>query len=97
MCRLACLPDMIPPSERLPEVRGSCGMSEFGSEKALQNAIDLIMGHCNEVAQSLLPPKFEYGPVFAASSASRTQPRFWRTSEAGERCRSRAAQRFRWL
>ena len=45
-------PDMIPPSEWLPEVWGSGGPPEMESEEALQNALDLIMGHYNDVAQS---------------------------------------------
>jgi uncharacterized protein len=59
---LVC-PEMIPPGEWLPEVWGSAGTPEFESEQALQDALDLIMGHYNEVARSLVPPEVEYGPV----------------------------------
>jgi uncharacterized protein len=56
-------PEMIPPSEWLPQVWGSGRIPEFESEQALQNALDLIMQHYNDVAQSLIPPEFEYAPV----------------------------------
>ena len=57
-------PEMIPPSAWLPQVWGAGGMPEFETEKALQDALDLIMEHYNDVARSLVPPEFEYGPVF---------------------------------
>ena len=60
---LIVCPEMIPPSEWLPHVWGANGTPEFGSEKPLQDAVDLIMGHYNDVAQSLMPPEFAYGPV----------------------------------
>jgi len=71
---LVC-PELIPPSEWLSEVWGSAGMPAFESEEALQNALDLIMGHYNAVAQSLIPPEFEYGPVFERDS--RTDEVLW--------------------
>lgn len=60
---LVVCPEMIPPSEWLPLVWGSSGVPELGSEDALQNALDLIMGHYNDVARSLTPPQVAYGPV----------------------------------
>jgi uncharacterized protein len=57
-------PEMIPPSEWLPQVWGPGGVPEFESEADLQNALDLIMGHYNEVAQLLSPPDIELSPVF---------------------------------
>lgn len=57
-------PELIKPSEWLPHVWGSNGTPIFESEEALQQALDLIMGHYNDVAQSLMPPELEYGPVF---------------------------------
>jgi uncharacterized protein len=56
-------PEMIPPSEWLPQVWGSGGLPEFEAEQDLQNALDLIMQHYNDVAQSLVPPEIEYAPV----------------------------------
>lgn len=60
---LIVCPAMIPPSEWLSKVWGSRGAPELDSNVALQNALDLIMGHYNQVAQSLTPPLVEYGPV----------------------------------
>lgn len=77
---LVC-PEMIPPSEWLPEIWGSSGMPEFDSEQALQNALDLIMGHYNEVAESLIPPEFEYGPVFEHDSL--TEETVWQEWVSG--------------
>jgi uncharacterized protein len=68
-------PEMIPPSEWLPQVLGSGGAPEFDSEQALQNALDLIMGHYNDVARSLTPPEFEYGPVL--DHDTRTDETIW--------------------
>lgn len=68
-------PEMIPPSEWLPPIWGSSGMPEFETEQALQNALDLIMGHYNDVAQSLVPPEFEYGPVLEHDE--RTDETLW--------------------
>ena len=64
-------PEMIPPSEWLPQVWGSGGAPEFDSEQALQNALDLIMGHYNDVARSLTPPEFEYCPRLFSTSCLR--------------------------
>ena len=68
-------PDMIPPSEWLPQIFGSGGLPEFESEQELQNALDLIMQHYNDVAQSLMPPEFEFGPVLEHDS--RTDEIIW--------------------
>jgi uncharacterized protein len=57
-------PDMIPPSEWLPQVWGPGGAPQFESEADLQRALDLIMGHYNEVARALRPPDIELSPVF---------------------------------
>lgn len=77
---LVC-PEMIPPSEWLPEVWGSGGIPEFGSEEALQNALDLVMAHYNNVAHSLIPPEFEYGPVF--DHDNRTDETVWQMWVSG--------------
>lgn len=61
---LVVSPEMIPPSEWLPHVWGPGGMPAFEYEDALQQALDLIMGHYNEVAQALSPPNVELSPVF---------------------------------
>jgi len=61
---LVVCPEAIPPSEWLPHVWGSGGAPDFESEQELQRAIDLIMGHYNEVARSLTPPAIDYGPLF---------------------------------
>lgn len=68
-------PDMIPPSEWLPLVWGSSGTPELEPDDALQNALDLIMGHYNDVAQSLMPPEFDYGPVLEHDT--RTEETIW--------------------
>jgi len=68
-------PEMIPPSAWLPQVWGAGGMPEFKTEKALQDALDLIMDHYNDVARSLVPPEFEYGPVF--DHDTRTDDTIW--------------------
>jgi len=68
-------PEPVPPSEWLPHVWGSNGTPEFESEDALQSALDLIMGHYNDVAQTLMPPEFEYGPVFDIDG--RTDETIW--------------------
>jgi uncharacterized protein len=57
-------PEMIPPSEWLPHVWGPGGIPDFETEDALQQALDLAMGHYNEVAQALSPPDIELSPVF---------------------------------
>jgi len=72
---LIVCPKMIPPSEWLPVVWGSRGIPEFGSDDALQDALDLVMGHYNGVAQSLMPPEFEYGPVLEHDA--RTDETIW--------------------
>lgn len=68
-------PEMIPPSEWLPHVWGAVGTPDFETEQALQNALDLIMGHYNDVAKSLMPPEFEYGPVLEHDT--RTDETIW--------------------
>lgn len=60
---LIVCPQMIPPSEWLPRVWGSDRAPDFDTEASYQDALDLIMGHYNEVARSLMPPEMEYGPV----------------------------------
>ena len=72
---LIVCPEMVPPSEWLPQVWGSDGVPHFESQQALQDAFDLIMGHYNDVAQSLIPPEFEYGPVL--DQDQRTDEIFW--------------------
>ena len=72
---LIVCPEMIPPSEWLPQVWGSNGTPQLSSDSALQNALDLIMGHYNDVARSLNPPEFEYGPVFEHDT--RTDETIW--------------------
>ena len=61
---LIVCPEMIPPSEWLQCVWGPSGKPQFQTEAAMQEALDLVMGHYNEVAQSLVPPEIDYGPVF---------------------------------
>jgi uncharacterized protein len=68
-------PDLIPPSEWMPLVWGAAGMPQFASENGLQKALDLVVGHYNEVARSLTPPEFEYGPVFERDT--RTGDTIW--------------------
>lgn len=77
---LVC-PEMIPPSEWLREVWGPGSTPEFESEEALQNALDLIMGHYNDVARSLIPPEVEYGPVLEHDS--RTDETMWQMWVSG--------------
>jgi uncharacterized protein len=60
---LIVCPEMIPPSEWLPLVWGSSQAPEVKSEQSMQQALDMIMGHYNDVVQSLVPPEFEYSPV----------------------------------
>lgn len=74
-------PEMIAPSEWLPLVWGSGGIPQFEAEEELQNALDLIMGHCNDVAQSRVPPEFEYGPVLEHDR--RTDETVWEMWVAG--------------
>lgn len=74
-------PEMIPPSEWLPKVWGSSGTPEFDSDDALQRALDLIMGHYNDVAQSLVPPELDYGPVLEHDT--RTDETIWEMWVAG--------------
>src|SRR6476646_25553 len=52
---LICSPDMVPPSEYLPEIWGGALADDqvFGGERGLQKFIDLIMRHWNCVAQTL--------------------------------------------
>ncbi|WP_413721122.1 UPF0149 family protein [Silicimonas sp. MF1-12-2] len=78
---LIVCPEIIPPSEWLPEVWGSNGPIGLDSDHALQSAIDLIMGHYNEVTRSLIPPEFEYGPVLEHDS--RTDETLWETWVSG--------------
>lgn len=74
-------PEMIAPSEWLPLVWGSGGIPQFEAEEELQNALDLIMGHYNDVAQSRVPPEFEYGPVLEHDR--RTDETVWEMWVAG--------------
>ena len=71
---LVC-PEMIPPGEWLREVWGPGSTPEFESEQALQDALDLIMGHYNDVARSLISPEVEYGPVLEHDA--RTDETMW--------------------
>ena len=52
---LICGPDMVPPSEYLPEIWGGTLADDqvFGGERELQKFMDLIMRHWNCVAQTL--------------------------------------------
>ena len=61
---LIVCPEMIKPSEWLPAVWGPSGAPDFGTDMDLQHALDLIMGHYNDVVRSLMPPEIDYGPVF---------------------------------
>jgi uncharacterized protein len=61
---LIVCPEVVSPSEWLECVWGPSGTSPFETESALQEALDLVMGHYNAVAQSLVPPETNYGPVF---------------------------------
>ena len=56
-------PEMIPPSEWMPYVWGAGGAPDFDTDAEFQNAVNVIMGHYNEVARSLMPPAIEYGPI----------------------------------
>lgn len=68
-------PELIPPSQWMPQVWGTVGMPEFASEHELQSALDMVMGHYNEVARSLTPPELEYGPVLERDN--RTNETIW--------------------
>jgi uncharacterized protein len=52
---LICSPDMVPPSEYLPEIWGGALADDqvFGVERDLQKFMDLVMRHWNCVAQTL--------------------------------------------
>jgi uncharacterized protein len=78
---LVVCPEMVPPNEWLPQVWGAGGMPEFKSQKDLQDGLDLVMGHYNDVAQSLIPPEFEYGPVL--DHDKRTDEVVWETWVSG--------------
>ena len=49
---LAC-PEMIPPSEWLPEVWGETGEAQFADQKAGEETIDAVMTHYNSVAEAM--------------------------------------------
>jgi uncharacterized protein len=52
---LICSPDMVPPSEYLPEIWGGALADDqvFGGERELQKFMDLVVRHWNCVAQTL--------------------------------------------
>ena len=49
---LAC-PEMIPPSEWLPQVWGETGDAYFANQKAAEETIGAVMTHYNSVAQAM--------------------------------------------
>jgi len=49
---LAC-PEMIPPSEWLPQVWGETGEAEFADQKAAEETIGAVMAHYNSVAEAM--------------------------------------------
>lgn len=67
---LIVCPEMIPPSEWLPAVWGPGGTPDIADNAKLQDALDMIMGHYNEVARSLTPPEVGYGPVYDQDAAT---------------------------
>lgn len=84
---LIVCPDLIPPSEWLPHVWGASGTPDFESEQSMQEALDKIMGHYNNVVQSLIPPEFEYSPVLEHDS--RNGDVLWEMWVAGFECAMR--------
>ena len=49
---LAC-PEMIPPSEWLPDVWGETGEAQFADQKAAEETIGAVMTHYNSVAEAM--------------------------------------------
>ena len=60
---LVC-PELIPPSEWLPEVWGSDGAADFGSLEAAQAIIAVVMEHYNRIARTLANAPEEIELVF---------------------------------
>jgi uncharacterized protein len=63
---LAC-PEMIPPSEWLPEVWGETGEAHFADQRAAEETIGAVMMHYNSVAEAmtrspLIEPIYEVDP-----------------------------------
>jgi uncharacterized protein len=63
---LAC-PEMIPPSEWLPDVWGETGEAHFADQKAAEETIGAVMTHYNSVAEAmtrslLIEPIYEVDP-----------------------------------
>ncbi len=67
---LVVCPEMIPPSEWLPLVWGEGNDPGFETKGDMQRALDLVMGHFNEVARSLTPQDIDYSPVFIEIEAT---------------------------
>jgi uncharacterized protein len=63
---LAC-PDMVPPSEWLPEVWGETGEAHFTDQKAAEETISAVMANYNSVAETMtrslwIQPIYEVDP-----------------------------------
>jgi uncharacterized protein len=61
---LAIGPELILPSEWLPVVWGGDGSPESASSKELKRALELIMGHYNDVISLLNQPDESFSPVY---------------------------------
>lgn len=88
---LAC-PEMIPPSEWLPEVWGETGDAQFPDQKAAEETISAVMEHYNSVAGTMtrslwIEPIYEVDPnsdetlwepwVDGFTRAMRLRPEAW--------------------
>ncbi|MDE4146979.1 UPF0149 family protein [Phaeobacter gallaeciensis] len=88
---LAC-PEMIPPSEWLPEVWGETGDAQFPDQKAAEETIGAVMEHYNSVAGTMtrslwIEPIYEVDPnsdetlwepwVDGFTRAMRLRPEAW--------------------
>ena len=65
---LAC-PEMIPPSEWLPEVWGETGEAQFADQKAAEETIGAVMSHYNSVAEATTR-SLSIEPVYAVDPNS---------------------------
>ena len=61
---LVVCPEMIRPSEWIPQVWVAGGAPDFETFGDHQNAVDVLIGHYAQVERSLMPTANDYGPLF---------------------------------
>jgi len=89
---LICGPDLVRPSEYLPEIWGGGEMADeeaFASQQQLKDFLDLVMRHWNAITETVQSGDVHLPLLLEESTASPTRTTGRRGSCAGWRCGER--------